>query len=215
MCLMLSWLHDGSWWWLGPTVKLPALHEYTLSLLSSKGEVIYSLIAHVLCVCDVIMNTLCMTNKLFYHGFFPLPRICWADFLLTLKNFLSKKKRHIWVCFLLPFWEVLMFEGFVPLTEAKKRYVSNTGQSASLLLVRCCYTHIIAGLALYSTVFKKPILWKVAESEMLMCQKERYRSEPTECVFQTCIVNSNLVLLTLWKVLPTLQEKLIEIADLV
>lgn len=26
-----------------------------------------------------------------------------------------------------------------------------------------------------------------------MCQNKRYRSEPRECVFQTCIVNSNLV----------------------
>jgi len=41
-----------------------------------------------------------------------------------------------------------------------------------------------------------------------LCQKERYRSEPTECVFQTFIVNSNLVLLKMWKVVPTLKKKI-------
>lgn len=46
-------------------------HEYAFSLLRSKGEGIYSLIAHVLCIFDVIMNTLCMTNNLFYCGFPP------------------------------------------------------------------------------------------------------------------------------------------------
>ena len=72
---------------------------------------------------------------------------------------------------------------------------------ANVPLVRYCCTQTVAGLALYSSLKNCSL-------------KERYRNEPTECVFQTFIVNSNFVLLKIWKVLPTLKEKLILI-DLV
>ena len=132
----------------GKVASTSLVHECAFSLLRSKGEGIYSLIAHVLCICDVIMNTL--HDNLFYCGFPPyqnmLSRHC-TDIEESLKQ-----QRHIWGCFLLPFCKVLMFERFVPLTEAKKMYVSNNGQAPSFLLVRYCCTQTISGLALYSSL---------------------------------------------------------------
>lgn len=119
--------------------------------------------------CDIIMNTLCMTKRLVLLWISPFPEYVEQTFYWHWRIF--KQQRHIWGCCILLFWKVFMFERFLPLTEAKKMYVSINGQSPSFLLVRYCCTQTIAGLALYSSL--KIILWKVAESEMFVCVRKK------------------------------------------
>jgi len=117
--------------------------------------------------CDIIMNTLCMTKQLVLLWISPFPEYVEQTFYWHCRIF--KQQRRIWGCYLLLFWKVLMFERFLPLTEAKKMYVSINGQSPPFLLVRYCCTQTIAGLAVYSSLKKYSLKscrkWNVCVSE--------------------------------------------------